>query len=83
MFNNVYEIDELFTSKGLNFLIDEYKMKFQKMTIFLPLFDQVKLVWIVISIIIMGWIMIDLGVMFETLQFPNELIMPNINFILK
>ena len=24
MFNNVYEIDELFTSRGLNFLIDEY-----------------------------------------------------------
>ena len=25
MFDNVYVIDELFTSKGLNFLIDEYK----------------------------------------------------------
>ena len=24
MFNNVYEIDDLFTSRGLNFLIDEY-----------------------------------------------------------
>ena len=24
MFDNIYEIDDLFTSKGLNFLIDEY-----------------------------------------------------------
>ena len=39
MFDNVYVIDELFTSKGLNFLIDEYKkMKLLKNElIFIPL----------------------------------------------